>query len=647
MQSGSEVTFRKAMAWSLALILGMFALVVIRRAWICDDAYITFRTVDNFVNGYRLTWNITERVQAYTHPLWMLVLSLFYFFTREIYFTSLVISIGVSLLAVYLMARHLAVSLVSAIFGVFVLTLSKGFVDFSTSGLENPLSHLLVVVFCILYFYSTVENNRHVGWLSLVASLGMVNRLDLGLIFFVPLVITFLHRPTKKAFWMMVVGQFPLIAWEVFSIFYYGFPFPNTAYAKLNTGIPQIEMTRQGLLYLLNAVQFDMITPLMIAAGVLAGLILANHKTLPLVIGILFYLLYIVQVGGDFMSGRFLTVPLLCALILIVRHDLSTLPSTLGVLLFVVALVFGLNVVNPTVRVNDLGPIDSGPIHLWNNGILDERLLYYGGSGLLNAQRDVEMPTFYWGMYGAQAKNSGRKVADNYGIGFFGFYAGPQVYVLDKLALADPLLARLPAMRKVNWRVGHYERIMPEGYLQTLHLGRNVIADPNLALYYDKLSLIVKGSLFDLRRLVEIWKMNTGQYDYLIDRDYYRYPGMQHIDLDSLPETLENGTSCNASGVIQLQDSGVEVRLPTISHASHISISLDHNDRYQLHYLLGKQEVAIQNISPAYLPEPGGLMQRELNVPARAISLGYDRLRVFPLSGEEGYCLGTIRLAIP
>ena len=122
---------------------------------------------------------------------------------------------------------------------------------------------------------------------------------------------------------------------------------------------------------------------------------------------------------------------------------------------------------------------------------------------------------------------------------------------------------------------------------------------------------------------------------------------MQHIDLDSLPKKLENGTSCKAIGVIQLQDSGVEVRLPTVSHASQISISLDHNDRYQLQYLLGKQEVAIQNISPAYLPEPGGLMQRELNVPARAISLGYDRLRVFPLSGEEGYCLGEIRLAIP
>lgn len=646
LQNNQDTRASKIQTWSLILLLGVFILLVIRRAWICDDAYITFRTVDNFIHGYRLTWNITERVQAYTHPLWMLLLSLFYFFTREIYFTSLGLSIVISFVAAYLLARYLAVSWLSALFGVFTLMLSKAYVDFSTSGLENPLSHLLIVLFFTLYFYPGTGQLRRIGWLSLIAALGSITRQDLVLVFLMPLLATFLHQPSKKAFWVAVAGQTPLLVWEAFSIFYYGFPFPNTAYAKLNTGIPQIEMLRQGLLYLLNSVQFDMITPLIIAIGIFTGFMLREWKVLPLVMSVLFYLFYIVQVGGDFMSGRFLTVPLLCAVILIIRLDFSALPSTAGIVLFAAVLILGLNVVNPTVRVNDLGPIDSGPIHLWNNGILDERLLYYGGSGLLNTQRDIEMPTFYWGMYGAQAKNSGRKVADNYGIGFFGFYAGPQVYVLDKLALADPLLARLPAMRKVNWRIGHYERFMPEGYLQTLHLGRNVIADPKLALYYDKLSLIVKGRLFDPQRLIEIWKMNTGQYDDLIDKDFYRYPNMTHIDLSSLlsNEKYENGTPCSANGVLKLTDSGVEIRLPGVTHASNMRISLDHNDRYQIQYMLGDQEVAVQDVPVAYLPDPGGLMRRELIVPRRAVKSGYDRLRIFPFSGEQEYCLGDVQL---
>jgi hypothetical protein len=53
------------------LALAVFAIVVVRTSWLSDDAYITLRTVDNFVSGYGLRWNVAERVQTYTHPLWM------------------------------------------------------------------------------------------------------------------------------------------------------------------------------------------------------------------------------------------------------------------------------------------------------------------------------------------------------------------------------------------------------------------------------------------------------------------------------------------------------------------------------------------------------------------------------------------------
>ena len=48
------------------------------------------------------------------------------------------------------------------------------------------------------------------------------------------------ERPGADAHRIFYGGQPPGflslgLAWEMFSIFYYGFPFPNTAYAKLNT----------------------------------------------------------------------------------------------------------------------------------------------------------------------------------------------------------------------------------------------------------------------------------------------------------------------------------------------------------------------------------------------------------------------------
>jgi arabinofuranosyltransferase len=94
------------------------------------------------------------------------------------------------------------------------------------------------------------------------------------------------------------------------------------------------------------------------------------------------------------------------------------------------------------------------------------------------------------------------------------------VHFIDDYALADALLARLPVRNPATWRVGHIEHIIPEGYLETLSSGRNRIKDENLAAYYDRLTLVTRGELWSLPRFVAIWKMNTGQYDRLIEAFY-------------------------------------------------------------------------------------------------------------------------------
>src|SRR5688572_6670524 len=56
------------------LLLAFCILVVVRNAWLCEDAFITLRVVENAVQGLGLRWNPLERVQVYTHPLWMFAL---------------------------------------------------------------------------------------------------------------------------------------------------------------------------------------------------------------------------------------------------------------------------------------------------------------------------------------------------------------------------------------------------------------------------------------------------------------------------------------------------------------------------------------------------------------------------------------------
>ena len=102
--------------------------------WICDDAYIGFRVADNFAHGYGLTWNVAERVQVYTCPLWVLAVSLVNVATREVYFTSMLLSLAASTAAVVLLAQRLSISSANGSLVILAAVSSKAFVDYTTSS---------------------------------------------------------------------------------------------------------------------------------------------------------------------------------------------------------------------------------------------------------------------------------------------------------------------------------------------------------------------------------------------------------------------------------------------------------------------------------------------------------------------------------
>ena len=78
----------------IAAALALFGVVLFQTAWLTEDAFVTFRTVDNFVHGYGLTWNVSMRVQAYSNPLWMLLVIPFYWLSGEIYYTAIALSMA-------------------------------------------------------------------------------------------------------------------------------------------------------------------------------------------------------------------------------------------------------------------------------------------------------------------------------------------------------------------------------------------------------------------------------------------------------------------------------------------------------------------------------------------------------------------------
>ena len=132
---GSTVSLDRARLGLALAASAIFALVLWRTAWMSDDAFITLRTIDNVVNGYGLRWNPAERVQTFTHPAWLLVLTPIYAITREPYFTTLAVQACVAVGSLFLVLRFVAPTLGQAAIAAAVMRSANALTDFSTSGL--------------------------------------------------------------------------------------------------------------------------------------------------------------------------------------------------------------------------------------------------------------------------------------------------------------------------------------------------------------------------------------------------------------------------------------------------------------------------------------------------------------------------------
>lgn len=499
-----DVTPRERPAWWQHLLVVAAACLVtalvVRRAWLCDDAYITLRTVDNWVCGFGLRWNVAERVQSYTHPLWMLLLSSAYVFTREPYFTTLGVSVTVSACSIALFAWGAAArGWQVAVAGLLAMAASKAFVDFSTGGLENPLSHLLVLALALVAA-RPLPSARDATVACTLGALAVCNRLDLAVLIG-PLLYACL-RPLgwRHATRAALVGALPLVAWLIFSIVYYGFPLPNTAYTKLGSGIPSRARLVQGLAYLLESLLSDPATLVAIGVGTCLAVCGGQGRLRAGAVSLAASVAYIVWVGGDFMSGRFLTPAFVLALAVVALAWTSLQVAARRALLVAAIALLAVRASDGLVRQVVLG---SDPLY---RGVVDERTAYVAVTGLWSSYPG-RAADHAWAEEGRSARAGGEGLVLRAPIGFFGYYAGPGVHVLDVHGLADPLIARLPSSPLS--RAGHPIHPMPEGYPESLASGANRLKDRKLVAFYDDLRLVTRSPLWTVERWAAIARLNV------------------------------------------------------------------------------------------------------------------------------------------
>jgi len=251
-----------------------------------------------------------------------------------------------------------------------------------------------------------------------------------------------------------------------------------------------------------------------VIACALVLLVLQRERRLyALGFGIVLYLVYVVRIGGDFMAGRYFALPLLASALLLaflLREQLVPKAATAYLPAALLTAVGLLLTVHPTLGANveyglAINAISKAP---WDErGVDDERAFYVGNSALLRMRRGGDIPN-------DERKRQGQAIAANQvwstglQLGVLSFFAPPTAIILDGYGLTDALVARLPALDKKNWRIGHFWRDVPAGYGESISQERNLIADEKVARLYDRVKLVVSGPIWSWERWKEIVRMN-------------------------------------------------------------------------------------------------------------------------------------------
>ncbi len=505
--------------------LALFICVITALAWQSDDAYHAYVMAKNLVLGNGFVYNVGERVTATTCPLFTLIIAAGYFVFRKMFLVSLLICIAFSAAAYGIVLKHFCNTKQQVIGSFFVLAGSSCFISYTTSGLENCLLFFLTALFLKVCFCKERYGAKDLFVLAILVALIATTRMDAVLLVAPMAVYVYLAKRENvsfiKAVFIAIGGLSPFVIWELFSVFYYGFFVPNTAFVKLGTGIPVTEYIKRGIVYLATSAFCDVLliaVPLfVIVLAALAG----KAKERWCCAGILLYFIYLIYIGGDFMLGRHFTVLFFMSLIIFLHmqnRDFYGFKTKLcsGAAMLVLALGLLCNLVSPVITTQFLFGNGNSPIaderagYFRYTSLFNNTLSYFktGKLVLRNAWNEAGIDEFrQWEQPGGILRM----------VSGISMYYNSDLYLNDQYALGDPFLSKLPAVREENWRIGHMWRDVPEGYYESAYQDQNLVENPDLHEYLDVIRLITRGGLTDPDRIQAIIDINLGKYDYLID----------------------------------------------------------------------------------------------------------------------------------
>ncbi len=521
----------------------LFSFVLLKNAWLCDDFWISLRQIEQLFAGNGLRWNPHERIQLFTSVIGFSLTVIGRVFTDDYFINYATQAIVFNALLLVLLAKLLR-SPAKWCAAVLLLLASNTFMDFTWSGLHNFIGHVMLLSYLLLWKELSMSKNKSscsrktVLLLAALVGLAPLFRHDFAILVWPPAAIAFwqFHRNLQHDVKVsaILLALLPIGIWTSFSLIYFGFPFPLTAYIKLGGDIPRINWLINGMQYYLHTIDTDLPAFIIMLFALLGLVFRGGHSGRALAVGMLLHLSYTAFTGVDYMGGRFFTYVYLLSVIALVTNCTIIMPSqphddTIGgnpgtskigrhswrpqISFWAIAgaLVWML--------AFDHTPLKS-PFYYGKpdqpkqtpGGIADERSAYHYASNILSYisyKRGITdiFPNHSWVRLGKLASRSTAPVLHLCNIGMTAFHMRLEQKIIDVYGFSDVFQSRLPGL---TTRPAHLVRRLPKGYLKSVAENDALIENKQLNEYYAKLRIVSQSpTLFSYERIASIIAVNT------------------------------------------------------------------------------------------------------------------------------------------
>ena len=205
-----------------------------------DDAMISMRYAYNLAHGNGLVWNVGERVEGFTNPLWVVYMALIHLLPLPLAQMSLPIQItgavllGANLFFVRGIVEHFTSSLLAMLAAVAFTAFYAPLISWGLLGMEVSLLALVLTAAVWMILRNGLERFSPLPYLLLAVS--TLIRFDMAVPYVVILaVLWFVQKQYRRQHLLWGLGLLALFlgAQTVARYVYYGQLLPNTYYLKV------------------------------------------------------------------------------------------------------------------------------------------------------------------------------------------------------------------------------------------------------------------------------------------------------------------------------------------------------------------------------------------------------------------------------